>query len=102
MACRIIKDKRTDEEFLIPDCYAVGMNYHLAMPDRELIKEYCRCDRVKKDKYETKTRDEVFMIIKKLKEKVQLMENKLIDLKEDLAGMESEVFMLNSEEVELK
>lgn len=95
MNCHIVKHKDGDE-FLIPGCYGVMAHYHLDLPDRELIREYCYCVITKKEKYETKTRDEVFEMISILKSKIIKQENELAKMKEDVFGLEAEVFMLNT------
>lgn len=97
MSCHIIKDKISGEEFLIPDCYSVVNNWHIeGMADREIIKAYCSCHRPKREKYETKTRDEVFITIDKMEQSIILQKNKLKELEEELDMLKSEVFMLNT------
>ena len=100
MHCHIIKDKRSGEEYLIPDCYSVIQHTYLDISDRQLIKEYCTCIRKKREKYVTKTRDDVFGIIKKLKDEIAKLDSQIEKLKEELSILESEIFMLNTIEVE--
>jgi hypothetical protein len=99
MNCHIIKDKSTGEEILIPGCDGVVNHFHLDMPDRKLIKEYCCCIWVKREKYDTKTRDQVFTIINELQGEILKAKNHLGKLEEHLDGLKSEVFMLNTETV---
>lgn len=99
MPCRIIKHKETGEEFVLPDCYNVANHWHLDMPNRDLIKEYCTCIRARKEKYETKTRDEVFSIIEELERRVTNYKEKIEKLEEDIEGLKTEVFLLNTIEV---
>ena len=100
MNCHIIKEKKTGQEYLIPGCWSVINNWHVeGMTDKQIIKEYCNCYRSipKNEKYETKTRDEVFALISELKDRVKKYEDGIEKIKEEIGILESEVFMLNVE-----
>lgn len=97
MYCHITKDKATGEEFLIPYCYGVINMSHIDKPDRVIIKEYCYCDRPKRDKYETKTKDEVIGQIRELEAKMRRKSDELKEMMDELEGLKTEVFMLNTE-----
>jgi hypothetical protein len=100
MSCKILKDKRTNEEFLVPDCYSVISNmWHTDMTDREIIKTYCSCGRKKVEKYEVHTRDEVMLLLDKLERKIEATKNSLRQMEEELDCIKSEVLMLNTVEV---
>lgn len=99
MWCRIIKDKTSGEEFLIPGCYSVSHHWHLDMPDREIIKTYCTCHPKKQEKYEVHTKDEVKAMIETLEKKIWHHKKQLEEMENELDGIKSEVFMLNTVEV---
>lgn len=101
MACRIIKDKSSDEEFLIPYCYPVMSHWsNEGVTDREIIKAYCSCNRTTKaERYEIHTKDEVVAMIRTLEQKIQAKRDELTEMEEELEGIKCEVFMLNTVEV---
>ena len=99
MTCRIIKDKTTGEEFLIPGCYSlINSTQSEGQSDRDFIKENCTCSPYQ-EKYETKTRDEVFAMIDKLKREVESLQDALDKTKETLSDLKEEVMMLNTVEL---
>ena len=98
MYCHILKDKTTNEEYLIPDCWGVVNHWHLtSMTDREIIKEFCTCNRKKREKYETHTRDEVISMIEKTETKINRVKDILLKYEDELDCIKSEVFVLNTE-----
>ncbi len=99
MACKILMHKETGEEFLVPDCYSVIQYWGNETDLRKIIKEHCSCNRRKQEKYETLTRDEVLVSIDELKAKIIKLEYDLEIAKENLYGLQTEVFMLNVVEV---
>lgn len=100
MSCKIIKDKTTGEEYLIPDCYGVISRWgDEGMTDREIIKTYCHCNRKRREKYEVHTRDEVIVMLEKLETKIIKTKQELAEMEQELDGIKSEVFMLNTVEV---
>ena len=100
MRCRIIKDKKSGEEFLIPGCYSVAHHFGIqGLTDREIIKTFCTCNPPKTEKYEIHTRDEVLVLMDKLETKIQEIKNKLEETENELDCIKSEVFMLNTVEV---
>lgn len=100
MKCRIIKDKVSGEQFLIPGCYSVAHNWGVDLPDREIIKTYCTCSPPKQEKYEVHTRDEIRAMIESLENKLQYHKNQIAELENELDCIKSEVFMVNTIEVE--
>ena len=90
--CHIVKDRRTGEKFLIPSCWSV-INSSWNLPPKELIKEYCTCDRPKRtgiEKYVELEKDEVIERILKLEAVIQ-------KAKEELEICKEEVMLLNLE-----
>lgn len=99
--CHIAKDKRTGDKFLLPVCYGCSL-YSGDLSDREIIKQYCTCDRPAKkseEKYTEKTKDEVLEQVRSIQERLQKKEDEIKLLKEELDGVYEEVLMLNLEEV---
>ena len=99
--CHIAKSKKTGEKFLIPYCHSVGNWMHLDMPDKDLIKEYCTCDRPKRkgnEKYVEIEKDEVIQSIRLLEDKVMGVKRILASIESELDGLKSEVMMLDFEE----
>jgi len=100
MKCRIIKDKVSNEEFLIPGCMSVAHNWGVeGLTDRQIIKTYCSCNPPKVEKYEVHTRDEVLVLIEKLEAKIYKHKNELEEMESELDCIKSEVFFLNTIEV---
>lgn len=99
MPCKIIKHNETGEEFVLPDCYGVANHWHLDIPNKDLIKQYCHCRRPKKEKYETKSHDEVFAIIEGIKNTIADYKIKIEELEEKVSGLQNELFLLNTIEV---
>lgn len=101
MNCKIIKDKISGDEFLIPGCYSVIQRWgDEGMTDREIIKQYCCCSRKKIEQYEVHTRDEVIVMITKLEAKISKHKHELSEMENELDIIKSEVFMLNTVEVQ--
>ena len=100
MKCKIIKDKVSGEEFLIPGCMSVAHNWGCKdLTDREIIKTFCSCNPPKVEKYEIHTRDEVLVLLDKLDAKIQKHKNEIQEKENELDCIKSEVFMLNTVEV---
>ncbi len=97
MCCKIIKDKTDGKEYLIPDCYGVVNTFGsgIEMSDREIIKNYCYCERPDKRVYENHTKKEVVTMIKELEQKIQKHKDELSNMENELDCIKSEVLMLN-------
>lgn len=98
--CHIVKDKRTGEKFLIPNCFAV-INSGYPLPDREMIKQYCTCERPYKnanEKYVNLQKDEVISRILKLENRINKVEQILQNYKHELNICKEEVMLLGLEE----
>ena len=96
--CHIIKDKKTGEEYLIPACYSVSNHWHLQdISDRQIIKDYCTCNRGKREKYEIHTHNELLEKINIIQLKFDRLQQIQEKYKEELDLVKSEIFMLNTE-----
>lgn len=99
--CHIARDKRSGEAFLIPYCWSV-INSSWNLPDKQLIKEYCTCDRPKrapKEKYVELEKDEVIARITILENRISKVETVLQKFKDELDICKEEVMLLGLEEV---
>lgn len=104
MGCKIVKEKTSGEEYLIPGCSAVAYTFGSGiddMTDREIIKAYCSCYRGRKkvEKYEVHTKDEVVTLLEALEAKIRKHKDELEKMENELDCIKSEVFMLNTVEV---
>lgn len=98
--CKIMKDKVSGEEFLIPGCMSVAHNWGCqGLTDRQIIKTFCTCNLPKVEKYEIHTRDEVLILLSNLETQIQKHKTELKEMENKLDCIKEEVFMLNTVEV---
>lgn len=97
--CYVTRDKETKEEFLIPVCWSVAL-CHSSLSPRQIIKEYCTCERPAKKSFDVKEakveRCEMFKMLHDLEGNISKMQTKIKAAVEELEMLKEEFDVLKT------